>query len=218
MGAWGAGSFENDTALDFTHDVDDLATVSALLQHAGAGDKSDHHFADEEVLVAAEIVAAMMQRPCSFFPENLSPKVGEFGAASDDLIASARQAVRTIRDGSELAELWADSGDEEWKAALNDLLLRLDPDADYMAPDPAEFEEVGDIGFICILCGKGGTADQEVKITVEKDDGVIAYSYTHFAHRDCVLDKFDAPHFNDDGAPHADLIDKIDAFVERQSD
>jgi hypothetical protein len=213
MGAWGPGSFENDAALDFTDDVNDLALVEAVLKRQNSN-KPDHDYADEDVLVAAEIVAAMMKHSCSHFPENLIPKVDVFGAASDALIGAATRAVETIRDGSELAELWDESGDEEWRAAIDHLLLRLDPNTDYVAPDPPEFQEPGEIGFGCILCGQDGTQDQEVKLTIEKDDGIVAYSYTHYAHRDCLQSKFDAPHFNEDGSPHADLIARLDAFVE----
>ena len=210
MGTWGAGSFENDTALDFSNYVSDLEVVKAVL-------KRPVDVADEEVLVAAEIVAAMMQRPCLYFPESLTIKLKAFGAAGDDLIALARNTAATIRDNSELSELWAESGDPDWIITMNDLVRRLDPNTDYTAPDAPEFEKTDEIGFGCILCHKDGSKSEEVKIAVEKDDGVISYSYTHYAHRDCVLNMFVSPHFNEDGSPHPDLISRLNNYIETRT-
>lgn len=58
MGAWGAGSFENDAALDFIEEIGSLNIVTAQFDVAGNGEEID---ADKScpIIVAAECVAAM---------------------------------------------------------------------------------------------------------------------------------------------------------------
>ena len=128
MGAWGAGTFENDDARDWleqlaTLTVEDIAT---LLVRA---DSSDYlEAAESGVIVAgAEAVAAWRGAPSELVP----PAISEWAAKntappSPDLTALAVRAVLRVRTDSELKDLWLEAdGLNEWSAALRNLEQRL---------------------------------------------------------------------------------------------
>lgn len=129
MGAWGAGSFENDDAMDFVAELEDagLEPVEAALQKvldAEAIEAPDASVA----LAAAEAMAVLRNRPA----ENLPPEVLEWAKIGRRLrltpafFEKAKSAVQRVKDSSELKELWDESGDAaEWQAKVDDLLARL---------------------------------------------------------------------------------------------
>jgi len=134
MGAWGAGNFENDTALDWVWDLegaDDLSPVEAAIAGVLAGDEE---YLDADAgsmgLAAAEVVAALRKRPPDDLPAEVSAWVEahplEPGA---DLVRDCLAAVAKIRDdeASELRELWAEEEEllAEWHGAVDDLVARL---------------------------------------------------------------------------------------------
>lgn len=133
MGAWGAGNFENDTALDWVWELQesaDLAVVEAAI--VDVLDCSDDLDADLGCigLAAAEVVAALKGKPADGLPEEVSQWVETHGAPPGDmLVADSLAAVHKIRndDISELKELWEEDGDLplEWYAVLDDLIARL---------------------------------------------------------------------------------------------
>lgn len=81
-----------------------------------------------EALAAAEVVAAMRQRPG---PSTERPEVMSWVEAHRDwvdggLIRTAATAVRRTRANGELRDLWSESDEfEAWLASLDDLLARL---------------------------------------------------------------------------------------------
>ncbi len=130
MGAWGAGNFENDDALDFLAEIDGpgvLGSVFQALPPAGDGeiDATDAC----RVLAAAEVVAAMMGRPSADCPAELTPRLKEFGKPTDALIDLARQGVSRVLFDSELLDLWNESDSrEDWNIVVTDLIERLNPE------------------------------------------------------------------------------------------
>jgi uncharacterized protein DUF4259 len=127
MGAWGAGNFENDDALDW------LAVLQAEgLPAAGAAIQDVLTLADDYLeaptccaaLAAAEVIAALRGRPASRLPDELVEWLGRVsGDPGEQVATNARNAVDAIRRSSELRELWED--DEEWKQEVDGLYARL---------------------------------------------------------------------------------------------
>ena len=142
MGAWGAGSFENDTALDWAagvQSVDEVRRPFAQLKQDSDADAGEGElFVDAdfacELLAAAECVAAMMGRPSRDLPEELAQRLSAAGEPDNLLFHQARNAVLHVMRNSELAELWeeaaAESGENEWLATLTNLVDRLNPEID----------------------------------------------------------------------------------------
>jgi hypothetical protein len=128
MGAWGTGSFDNDTALDFVGDVVEGGDWQAVMELALAPVEPGELIGDEAtVIAAAEIVAAARGHAAPDLPENLAAWLArETPIFSDDLVHRCRVFVRTIANESELRDLWEEAdGFGEWLTALEDLDARL---------------------------------------------------------------------------------------------
>jgi len=150
MGAWDAGSFQNDTALDWAGSLSesgDLGAVRAALVQVLEERRSERpsfigrllgrrtvapyleaHVACEG-LAAAEIVAFWLGHPDRHFPDYLREWANRHSSSlSPEFVALARQAVFTIKTKSELKDLW-EEGDgivaPKWHAAIADLERRL---------------------------------------------------------------------------------------------
>lgn len=133
MGAWGAGNFENDTALDWVWGLEGstgLGTVEAAI--SDVLDCGEYLDADVGCvgLAAAEVVAALRGKPADGLPEEVSQWVETHEIApSARLVRDCLAAVNKIRDDdtSELKELWEEEEDlsTEWHAVLDDLAARL---------------------------------------------------------------------------------------------
>ena len=127
MGAWGAGGFENDTALDFAGTVTDEASLLAAFS-AMPGGMID---ADEasKMIAAAECVAAMLGRPSEDMPDDLAERLKPLGAPDEDLLELAREHVSMVISASELSELWAEADETAaFNLAMTGLIDRLNPD------------------------------------------------------------------------------------------
>jgi len=134
MGAWGTGLFENDEAMDFAADVVErggLQLVEDVLEElVDLADDFVEASEGEQVLVAAEIVAALAGRPAADYPDELAEWLdGQEMAPDDALIDIARRAVqRVLTEPSDLLELWEQAGDDEyaeWRAGAEALIARL---------------------------------------------------------------------------------------------
>jgi hypothetical protein len=133
MGAWGAGNFENDTALDWVLALEESEGLSLVGQAIAEVLEVDDYL-DADVacigLAAAEVVAALRDQPPDELPEEVSRwvQVQEI-TPSDELVSDSLAAIEKIRndDGSELRELWEEDDDPpvEWYAVLDDLVARL---------------------------------------------------------------------------------------------
>jgi Domain of unknown function (DUF4259) len=134
MGAWGAGSFDNDDAVDWVGDLGrsaDGRLIRAALDAVGRLDPADYLEApDASVAVAAaEVVAALRGRPAADLPQEVTTWVQAHGRSgvADDLRAAARAAVARVEASSELRDLWDETDDAgaAWRQQLGDLLARL---------------------------------------------------------------------------------------------
>ena len=139
MGAWGIGAFDNDSAqdwlMDFEYADDALVrvtdTFSAILDRADRGTYIDVDLG-ASVVVAGELLAALMGRPTKDLPENTSRKIEELHVELNDNLSELRKmgekAVTEALKGpnSELRQLWLGSESYgEWVAQVENLLSRL---------------------------------------------------------------------------------------------
>ncbi len=155
MGAWGAGSFENDTALDWAATVTSPADVAALYEALPAFDGITAMDADDSarVVAAAEAVATLMGRVAPDVPDDLRARLA--GAdASRELIDKARDALSAMLGGSELVDLWSEDEDgaEEWNKAVTGLIDRLNPELPYQPPALDEIEQQHGYLTTCAFC------------------------------------------------------------------
>lgn len=126
MGAWGVGHFENDTALDWVHTLDEgeVEVLRAALDVQGEDLDAD---VCSEALAAAEVVAAARGAPGSELPDEVHAWLERHGRAlgAQDA-ARAHALVERIGQRSELQELFDEGGrDAEWHAAVDGLVQRL---------------------------------------------------------------------------------------------
>ncbi|MCV3274209.1 DUF4259 domain-containing protein [Roseobacter sinensis] len=194
MGAWSAGSFGNDEALDYVGGLssfdavtETVAAFSAKPVGLGAGDAC-------AALAACDLVAAGLGRAPADLPELPDIKLR---AVSQDTLDQATALVKHVRTRSELAELWDDDA-EEWHEALDALLIRLTPSAPYTQPEPKPERPADYIGH-CYVCHEAVT--ERDGLAFEYDDGGGVLGAT--PHRACIDAKLDGavPHWTPDGTP-----------------
>jgi len=130
MGAWGANAFENDDAADWLSDLvdteDDTDPVRFALEAVIEEDEPVEAPESSMALAAAEVVAAALGRPSPKLPEDVQSwlprqRVKVIGELRD----LALDAVRTVKENSELRDLWNESDPAEWLKEVEDLEKRL---------------------------------------------------------------------------------------------
>ena len=132
MGAWGHGSFENDTALDWLADFEGEGadTVLVALEDVAKADVDEDIDADRAcvALAAAEIVAALKAGHEGRLNEEARTALATY---RDDIDVAAlgpvaARAVARIAQASELKELWEETEDfDAWSGDLDALLDQL---------------------------------------------------------------------------------------------
>ena len=171
MGAWGSGSFENDTAMDWAAEVESLDDVRKPFEqlkrdtdaHEGEAELVvDSDFACE-LLAAAECVATLMGRRGRDFPGDLAERLAGSGEPDNLLFHQARNAVLHVMRLSELAELWEEAAEDgapnEWLGEMTRLIDRLNPEVDFEPWDQDHIEakvgaSLSEAGGTCAFCDK----------------------------------------------------------------
>jgi hypothetical protein len=136
MGAWGAGTLENDTAMDFLGGLaldggaaEDEARVRAAITAVVGGDGYLDQDEANEALAAAEVIAAAAGRPLAGEDPSASEYLETVAGRSPGLAQLAGTALpaldRVTADESELRELWEEGDAAHWLAAVDDLRDRL---------------------------------------------------------------------------------------------
>jgi hypothetical protein len=130
-GAWGAGSFENDEALDWVAEcahTDGIAMVTRTLDQA-LNAKYIETTEGTAAIVAAEVVAAALGKPSAALPRDLRDWMHRQSLDKlTQLAPNAKKALARIHDSklSELAQLWKESKlNDKWRAAIAELSSRL---------------------------------------------------------------------------------------------
>lgn len=128
MGTWGAGAFDNDDASDWVYELEEngIAAIDAALKEA-LGPAELEPPADVNAIAAGEVIAAALGRPAADLREDVAALVTALAPSiTPDYAERAKTAVERVVAGSELAELWGESDDEdEWRGMVQDLLRRL---------------------------------------------------------------------------------------------
>ena len=128
MGSWGIAAFDNDEASDWVYDLEKrgLAAIDAAL--AGAEAATDLQGpTDVRAIAAGEVVAAARGRPVEGLREDVQQLAIFVGPdVTPHHAARAQAAAERVLAGSELAELWDESGEgPEWRRSIDDLVRRL---------------------------------------------------------------------------------------------
>lgn len=133
-GAWGAGSFENDDALDWVWELE-ASTGSSVLVEALESVADEESYIEAPsgsyAVAAAEVLAALAGKPSEALPPGVVAWTKNHAfKPSSELLETARLALANVMDEnrSELAQLWSESEDfyQEWKSHLTDLSGRLE--------------------------------------------------------------------------------------------
>jgi hypothetical protein len=130
MGAWGAGIFENDDALDWLGEfrVEGMQAAGAALADVLAlkGEYLEAPLAARAV-AAAELIAGASGRPGANLPDDVTKWLnGHQVPQSAELLRNASAAITRVLEESELRDLWADTDEfQAWQATLQDVLTRL---------------------------------------------------------------------------------------------
>jgi hypothetical protein len=199
MGAWGSGSFENDTAMDWADSVQSLDDVrkpfeqlKTLTDTKEQGEVLvlDADFACE-LIAAAETVALLMGRRIPHFPEGLAERLAEPGEPEDLLFHQARNAVCHVLRNSELAELWEETAEEsgvnEWHAEITRLIDRLNPDVEATPWEPEEVEQkVGAPAGPCAFCGQPVSQDEMFMMTLFDATNKASFDRGFWLHLQCL--------------------------------
>ncbi len=134
MGAWGHGSFDNDTALDWASallDSEGLEVIEDAL--VAVSELADGEYLDadfgSEALASAEVLAALLDRPGEL-PDEVKTWISKHrDLDAHSLVGVALEVLaRLIAEGSELRELWRESEHfDDWLENVSDLSARLTP-------------------------------------------------------------------------------------------
>ncbi|MHC6230723.1 DUF4259 domain-containing protein [Arthrobacter sp. MMS24-T111] len=127
MGAWGYLPFENDDALDWLEDLESGGAEVVRSALAKAGDRYVEAPEGAIAIAAAEVASASRGNPLGELPENVADWVAARGAeiTADDVEMALEAVQRVAGEQSELAELWDDADEPEWRESLDDLVERL---------------------------------------------------------------------------------------------
>ncbi|HPE29860.1 MAG TPA: DUF4259 domain-containing protein [Parvularculaceae bacterium] len=162
MGAWGAGSFENDAAMDWAGDVSSMDDVvgeidSFLAAYAISPNPGEPVYVDADaasrLVAACEIVATAMGRVAPEVPPKIKDQFGGVIACDHPAVGLARGTLERVLYSCELADLWAEAdeaGAKEWPAAVAALGERLDPNVKWSPPG----DELKGLEPKCVYCNK----------------------------------------------------------------
>ena len=185
MGAWGAGSFENDAAMDFVAKIETLDDLSAALLREDPEAEID---ADEasRIIVVAECAAALRGHPGEGFPDELAEKLAGTGR-SKALEDESRDLLSAVIAHSELTELWAEAGASEWNVAMTDLVERLGRPVAKASKPKKKQKKVQNNPSPCSFCGEpmGDNAFTQFDITLEEDE-ISSMRMGGWAHLRCL--------------------------------
>jgi len=126
MGAWGQGTFENDDALDWMSELEDMQDLSLVEEALDASD-AEYLEAQEgcQILAASEIVLGLIGSARSGLPESAAEWIHNHRSLdATHLKAKAISALSALlSENSELKELWEESEaeNEAWRLNIRQL-------------------------------------------------------------------------------------------------
>ena len=134
MGAWGVGTFDNDTACDWAYSLEeaqDLSIVSDALSRAL--DVGDEYLDSDDAcegLAACEVVARLKGNwgRRNSYTEVVDKWVTAHPQAhNEELVRQAIAVIdRVVAPPSELLEVWEEGDATKWREAIEDLRRRVE--------------------------------------------------------------------------------------------
>jgi hypothetical protein len=133
MGAWGFDSFENDTACDWTGELEDADDLTPVHEALDGVLENDEDFLDSDdacnAIAACEVIARLKAKggQRDAYTESVDRWVESHPTRPDaDLVAKGNAALdRILAEDSELRELWEESDFDAWMKCMNDLRRRM---------------------------------------------------------------------------------------------
>jgi hypothetical protein len=130
MGAWAAGSFDNDDASDWVWELEEANSIDPVLRAIESIENGGSYLQAPDcsiAIAAAEVVAAIFGKGSDNLPDSVADIAASLAdSAPTTLKSRAGSAILRIKTESELRELWQESGAlDEWTNELDDLLSRL---------------------------------------------------------------------------------------------
>jgi hypothetical protein len=132
VGAWGTGSFENDSASDWFYLVEEAVEPGGVIASAldDALAEADYLELDSAcaAIAAAELLASCAGVAADDLPDHIRRWVSEHPHQPHAAeIEQAVRAVERVRAESELRELWDEEmgADNGWLRTIDDLVARL---------------------------------------------------------------------------------------------
>jgi hypothetical protein len=183
MGAWGEKAFQNDAALDWLAELEavGIARLRETLSRVVDTDPGEFIDADDgaAVIAAAEIVAAarghgrerVTRKVCAWLDAN------QGDVSADDEVSANRAVRRILVPSSELCALWAEGGQDTWRADVQELLRRLGGDtvgasttleAENVRRLPSRVGEREKQAIFAFLQARGFTFDSEQRARIER--------------------------------------------------
>lgn len=135
MGAWGYGVFENDEVRDWKADLVDSEGIDFLQESITQVLEEDCIEVDVAsiALGAIEVLAALNGRPSDELQaafehsEDLENWIKAHSGKGSHMKDIAKQAIKRIMEGSELKELWEETGEyQQWESTIKDLENRIE--------------------------------------------------------------------------------------------
>jgi len=208
MGTWGAGGFENDAAADFAAGIDSLRDIATVLTTL-PDDPEREIEADQaqQIIAAAECLAARLGRPAGDMPDDLAAKVATFDAPAPELIDAAKEAVSRVLQWSELTELWAEEDSAPWNIAITSLIQRLNPQMPY---DPPKRPQKTEARQTCGFCNKEIAPADLVSIRIgQQTDAVNLLDQGFWCHLRCLNARLHPKHIVQNWKFDPDDIDRM---------
>ena len=229
MGAWGSGSFENDTAMDWAASVQSVEDVRKPLERlkevTDANDSGEELILDSdfasELIAAAETVAMMLGRRIPDFPGDLAQRLAAAGQPDNLLFHQARNAVLHVMRKSELAELWEEVAEDgeanEWLMEMTRLIDRLNPEVEFEPWDQDHIEaKVGAplsaAGGICAFCNQPVAREDLWGISLYDARDMNSFGRGFWLHLPCLNGRLHHQHaiadlrFDPDNMPDLDQL------------
>ena len=130
MGAWGTGSFENDTALDWVYELEEADDLSILADAFDALLEEEGNYLDEydcEIAIcAADVVAGLMGNSDGALPDEVRAWIETQPKPPRTLVADGLKSLEAILKDSGLKELWEETDYyDEWRGSVLDIVVSL---------------------------------------------------------------------------------------------
>lgn len=191
MGAWGAGIFENDDALDFVGELaaDTCAAKLAELFEsvAAAGMQGESIELPEacQVLAGVGLIAAARGHSPRDLPDDAESLVQSLQHPSRELVEKGTSALSYVLMSSELVDLWAETDDpSEWNKVATGLIAGLDAPARAKQIPKKRRNEMS--AAVCSFCGELIPTMDLVSLDLRRPWSQPGVSRGIYAHESCL--------------------------------